>query len=118
MSIVPLIKLYKSYCNVKYHHFIKLVTRFTVIATVGIFLLDHSSIFSIEHSDTVIKLYKSYCNVKYHHFIKLVTRFTVIATVGIFLLDHSSIFSIEHSDTVIYIIIFITLLLGTVFTRS
>ena len=62
----------------------------------------------------LIKLYKSYCNVKYHHFIKLVTRFTVIATVGIFLLDHISIFSIEHSDTVIYIIIFITLLLGTV----
>ena len=54
LSIVPLIKLYKSYCNVKYHHFIKLVTRFTVIATVGIFLLDHSSIFSIEYSDTVI----------------------------------------------------------------
>ena len=62
----------------------------------------------------LIKLYKSYCNFKYHHFIKLVTRFTVIATVGIFLLDHSSIFSIEYSDTVIYIIIFITLLLGTV----
>ena len=54
LSIVPLIKLYKSYCNVKYHHFIKLVTRFTLIATVGIFLLDHSSIFSIEYSDTVI----------------------------------------------------------------
>ena len=62
----------------------------------------------------LIKLYKSYCNFKYHHFIKLVTRFTLIATVGIFLLDHSSIFSIEYSDTVIYIIIFITLLLGTV----
>ena len=54
LSVIPLIKLYKSYCNFKYHHFIKLVTRFTVIATVGIFLLDHSSIFSIEHSDTVI----------------------------------------------------------------
>ena len=54
LSVIPLIKLYKSYCNVKYHHFIKLVTRFTVIATVGIFLLDHSSIFSIEYSDTVI----------------------------------------------------------------
>lgn len=54
LSVIPLIKLYKSYCNFKYHHFIKLVTRFTVIATVGIFLLDHSSIFSIEYSDTVI----------------------------------------------------------------
>ena len=54
LSVIPLIKLYKSYCNFKYHHFIKLVTRFTLIATVGIFLLDHSSIFSIEYSDTVI----------------------------------------------------------------
>ena len=54
LSVIPLIKLYKSYCNFKYHHFIKLVTRFTVIATVGIFLLDYSSIFSIEYSDTVI----------------------------------------------------------------
>ena len=54
LTVIPLIKLYKSYCNFKYHHFIKLVTRFTVIATVGIFLLDHSSIFSIEYSDTVI----------------------------------------------------------------
>ena len=54
LSVIPLIILYKSYCNFKYHHFIKLVTRFTVIATVGIFLLDHSSIFSIEYSDTVI----------------------------------------------------------------
>lgn len=54
LSIIPLIKLYQSYCNIKYKPFIKLVTRFAVVATIGVFLLDYVSIFSIENSDTVI----------------------------------------------------------------
>ena len=54
LSIIPLLKLYQTYCNSKYFHFIKLVTRFAVVATIAVFLLDNVSIFSVEHSDTVI----------------------------------------------------------------
>lgn len=54
LSIIPLLKLYQTYCNSKYFHFIKLVTRFAVVATIAVFLLDNVSIFPVEHSDTVI----------------------------------------------------------------
>ena len=54
LSIIPLLKLYQTYCNSKYFHFIKLVTRLAVVTTIAVFLLDNVSIFPVEHSDTVI----------------------------------------------------------------
>lgn len=54
LSIIPLLKLYQTYCNNKYFHFIKLVTKFAVIVTIAVFLLDSVSILSVEHSDTAI----------------------------------------------------------------
>ena len=54
LSIIPLLKLYQTYCNSKYFHFIKLVNRFAVVVTIAVFLLDNVSIFPVEHSDTVI----------------------------------------------------------------
>ncbi len=54
LSIIPLLKLYQTYCNSKYFHFIKLVNRFAVVVTIAVFLLDNVSIFPVEHSDTFI----------------------------------------------------------------
>lgn len=54
LSIIPLMKLYQSFCNIKYINIIKIVIRITAISTIIIFLLDCFSIFSINQSDIII----------------------------------------------------------------
>lgn len=60
----------------------------------------------------LIKLLQSFCNKKYENMIKLLIRFTLIISIVVFLFDNASIFSIEDSDTVIYILLFLSLLIG------
>lgn len=54
LSVIPLIKVFQCFCNIKYNHIINLLIRFTLITTTLVFLLDNFSIFSVKNSDTVI----------------------------------------------------------------